>query len=342
MPSPTPPRLATVAAPSRRSLARRCRTRRRPGAPPTPVPARRRRRPRTGDGGRPALAGPDPGGLHRARRCPTSCSSARVAGPGRLPDRRRFRIDQVRAGDIEPFTYDGLVDVRYGIDTKYLERRAVPRSAPASTRRPACWPRRCALTEPLFGGDDVIGVAESDVDVPGARRPGPHAATPTASPVDASVLGPLPDSKGGLLRRDAAAARRGVRRSCSASSPLRWMLTGVGKGVGSVVHTASETPRGARRLRTARSAATSTTPAGARPSELARRVPTVGAARRPTPSTGDARSAGPSRPAAHEHAARRSARRAAGRARRRRRPAGAGSGPTRAAWSAPGRHWSVL
>src|SRR5918994_5548417 len=32
----------------------------------------------------------------------------------------RFRIDQARAGDIAQFAAGELVDVRYGIDTKYL------------------------------------------------------------------------------------------------------------------------------------------------------------------------------------------------------------------------------
>ena len=34
----------------------------------------------------------------------------------------RFHIDQVRAGDLSQFAVGELVDVRYGVDTKYLDQ----------------------------------------------------------------------------------------------------------------------------------------------------------------------------------------------------------------------------
>ena len=34
----------------------------------------------------------------------------------------RFRLDQARAGDLARYTYNGFIDVRYGLDTKDLER----------------------------------------------------------------------------------------------------------------------------------------------------------------------------------------------------------------------------
>ena len=51
----------------------------------------------------------------------------------------RFRLDQARAGDIGRFSYNGFVDVRYGLDAKDLTNgRAVPgrRERRSDRRRP--------------------------------------------------------------------------------------------------------------------------------------------------------------------------------------------------------------
>ena len=86
----------------------------------------------------------------------------------------RFRVDQVRAGDIGQFASSGLVDVRYGIDAKYLDEgdqyligalydpniqslrsRVQPEVADVRRRRD----HRCHRERPR---------------VPGARRPDAH------------------------------------------------------------------------------------------------------------------------------------------------------------------------
>ena len=91
--------------------------------------------------------------------------------PAGLPDTTenetaRFRLDQARAGSLDRFTFDGIVDVRYGADTKDLETGeqylvgasvAVATGALTSTVREA---------EPAFGGDDVIAAAQQDVKCP--------------------------------------------------------------------------------------------------------------------------------------------------------------------------------
>ena len=151
----------------------------------------------------------------------------------------RYRIDQVRAGDIEPFAYGGLVDVRYGTDTKFLERG----------------------TQYVIGGsvDPSTGVLSSRVredraavrrrrrdrrrrerrDLPAARGPVRTLNTDGTS-VDASVLGPFTEAKGDLLR--AILLPLGVAFAIVFGLvTLRWIITGVGKGVGSVAHTASQT-----------------------------------------------------------------------------------------------------
>jgi hypothetical protein len=78
----------------------------------------------------------------------------------------RFRIDQVRAGSAEPWAINGLIDVRYGPDYRFLaegEQYLVGvgldpvYAVPASTVRPP---------EPTFGGNDVVGVDDLAVDCP--------------------------------------------------------------------------------------------------------------------------------------------------------------------------------
>jgi len=78
----------------------------------------------------------------------------------------RFRIDQLRAGSADPWAVNGLIDVRYGADYRFLsagEQYLIGvgldpvYGVPASTVRPP---------EPTFGGNDVIGVDDLAVDCP--------------------------------------------------------------------------------------------------------------------------------------------------------------------------------
>ncbi len=78
----------------------------------------------------------------------------------------RFRIDQLRAGSAAPWAIDGLIDVRYGNDYRFLvegdQYLIGAGSDPvygvlSSTVRPA---------EPTFGGNDVVGVDDIAVTCP--------------------------------------------------------------------------------------------------------------------------------------------------------------------------------
>lgn len=78
----------------------------------------------------------------------------------------RFRIDQLRAGSAEPWAVNGLIDVRYGPDYRFLaqdEQYLVGAGLDpvygvlSSTVRPP---------EPVFGGNDVVGVDDLAVDCP--------------------------------------------------------------------------------------------------------------------------------------------------------------------------------
>lgn len=78
----------------------------------------------------------------------------------------RFRIDQLRAGSTRPWAIDGLIDVRYGDDYRFLdedEQYLVGAGFDptfgtlSSTVRPA---------EPVFGGNDVVGIDDLAVECP--------------------------------------------------------------------------------------------------------------------------------------------------------------------------------
>jgi len=83
----------------------------------------------------------------------------------------RFRIDQIRAGSAEPWAIDGLIDVRYGDDYRFLDKGEQyligagvdpVYGVLSSTVRPA---------EPTFGGNDVVGVDDLSVTCPDLDDP---------------------------------------------------------------------------------------------------------------------------------------------------------------------------
>ena len=79
--------------------------------------------------------------------------------------------------------------------TRSTSRRASSTSsAPASTRPPACSASKVREPEPLFGGDEVIGAAESDVSCPAIVDP-VRTLDVDGTPIEAGVISPLADAK---------------------------------------------------------------------------------------------------------------------------------------------------
>jgi hypothetical protein len=155
----------------------------------------------------------------------------------------RFRIDQVRAGAIERYSYGGVVDVRFGIDTKYLDTGKQYLVGASLDPETAVLTSKVRAAEPLFGGDEIIGAAETDVDCPVLEDP-VRTMLPDGSSVESGVLTPLTDAKRSLLR--AVLLPLGVALAIVFGLvALRWVLTGIGVGVGSFTRTMSE-PREVR------------------------------------------------------------------------------------------------
>jgi hypothetical protein len=83
----------------------------------------------------------------------------------------RFEVEQIRAGQAAPFASGDEIDVRYGLDAQYLddgERYLV--SAPVDPDLGLLVSRVTPVVA-NFGGDEVIGVSESDVSCPAFEDP---------------------------------------------------------------------------------------------------------------------------------------------------------------------------
>jgi hypothetical protein len=156
--------------------------------------------------------------------------AARVVFVGELVERDsrtgRFRMRVVRAGTPEGFSSGNLVDVRYGIDAKYLAvggqylvGAGVEDGVLQSKVRPE---------EPMFGGDDVVGAAEIDVECPTVEDP-IRTLTVTGRSIDSGVLQPLSSERSDLLR--AILLPLGVAFAIIIGlATVRWLITGLAKG----------------------------------------------------------------------------------------------------------------
>jgi hypothetical protein len=102
----------------------------------------------------------------------------------------RFEIEQIRAGQPAPFASGNEIDVRYGLDAQYLrdgERYLV--SAPVDPDLGLLVSRVTPVVA-NFGGDEVIGVSESDVNCPKFEDP-MRTLHLDGTPVEASKLKPF-------------------------------------------------------------------------------------------------------------------------------------------------------
>ncbi|MCU0260564.1 MAG: hypothetical protein MUE78_06055 [Ilumatobacteraceae bacterium] len=109
----------------------------------------------------------------------------------------RFAIESVRAGEADTVG-GGRIDIRYGSDVEYLE---VGEQYLVSARRdPDLGVLASQIREPTpaFGGDDVVGVAEADVDCPLFEDP-VRTLWPDGSAIESGVFAPMLDERGRLL-----------------------------------------------------------------------------------------------------------------------------------------------
>ncbi len=137
---------------------------------------------------------------------PAGCASAPPAAAvfagtlqARGAESARFHVEQVRAGSLDGFALGDLVDVGYGSDVRYLddgESYLVGVAADAQSGRLTSKVRE---PQPLFGGDAVIGINDSDVSCPAIEDP-VRTLHADGTALDVGVLTPLHGSKRRLLR----------------------------------------------------------------------------------------------------------------------------------------------
>jgi len=110
----------------------------------------------------------------------------------------RYQIDQVRSGNASPFSLDGVIDVRYGPDSQYLdigEQYLVSAAVDASIGTLAS---KVSPDAPLFGGDAVVGLEDTEVVCPIVDDP-VNTINLDGSPVETGLFSPLLADKGVLL-----------------------------------------------------------------------------------------------------------------------------------------------
>jgi hypothetical protein len=110
----------------------------------------------------------------------------------------RFEIERIRSGRSAPFAADNLIDVRFGLDAQYLnddERYLV-----AAVVDPDLGLLVSRATAPIehFGGDEVIGVSETDVNCPIYEDP-MRTLYVDGTPIEGDILGPFLDAKMRIL-----------------------------------------------------------------------------------------------------------------------------------------------
>jgi hypothetical protein len=78
----------------------------------------------------------------------------------------RFRIDQLRAGSAAPWAIEGLIDVRYGDDYRFLDEGEQYLIGAGPDPVYGVLSSRVRPAEPTFGGNDVVGVDDLAVSCP--------------------------------------------------------------------------------------------------------------------------------------------------------------------------------
>lgn len=110
----------------------------------------------------------------------------------------QFEVERIRAGATAPFATGSLVNIRYGLDAQYLD--AGQRYLVSALVDPDLGILVSRVTEPIenFGGDEVIGVSESDVTCPRFDDP-MRTLELDGTQIDAGVVKPLLGAKVRIL-----------------------------------------------------------------------------------------------------------------------------------------------
>ena len=132
---------------------------------------------------------------------PSGCAAPRSAtvvfvGAMVAKDARtaRFRLEQVRAGSAESYAANGLIDVRFDDDVRFLsaDQRYLVGAAPLDGSLVLA--SKVRDSKPLFGGNAVIGVNDKTLECPTVDDP-VRALHVDGSEIDSGVLNGLVGAK---------------------------------------------------------------------------------------------------------------------------------------------------
>lgn len=110
----------------------------------------------------------------------------------------RYRVDQLRAGNTSPYSVDGVIDIRYGPDSKYLDVESQYLVGASIDPAIGVLASKVSPDAPLFGGDAVIGLEDTEVDCPDLEDP-VRTLEVDGSPVDSGLFSPLFEDRRVLL-----------------------------------------------------------------------------------------------------------------------------------------------
>ena len=110
----------------------------------------------------------------------------------------RFQIDQLRAGSANQWAIDGLIDVRYGIDYRFLDEGQQYLVGAGFDREVGALVSTVRPPAPTFGGNDGIGLQDTAVECPIIDDP-VRTVNLDGSDVDSGVLSLLFDDQQVLL-----------------------------------------------------------------------------------------------------------------------------------------------
>lgn len=111
----------------------------------------------------------------------------------------RFEVRQIRGGSVEGFSVGGLIDVDYGEDVRFLEPGESYLVAAGVDQTSGRLVSKVRDPEPLFGGNQVIGIGEQNVDCP-ELEDAVRTLTTDGRSLESGVLAPLGDDRRGLVR----------------------------------------------------------------------------------------------------------------------------------------------
>ena len=111
----------------------------------------------------------------------------------------RFAVQQMRAGSLDGYAVDTIVDVRYEDDVRFLRTGQQYLVGAGLDPARGVLASKVRLAAPLFGGDAVIGVNDTNVQCP-RFEDGVKTLHVDGTEVDTGVLAPLRTAKRSLLR----------------------------------------------------------------------------------------------------------------------------------------------